>query len=55
MPDTKKKQMPQPFPEEIGNADDQRSAKENRRIDEADSKAAETKAKLVDKVHAPSR
>ena len=55
MGDTRKKPMPQPFPEEIKAADDQRSAAENRRIDEADSKAADTKTKLVDKAHAVSR
>jgi hypothetical protein len=55
MADAKKKPKPQPFPEEIKNADDQRSAKENQRIDEAASKASVTKAKLVDRVHALSR
>ena len=48
MADMKKKPTAQPFPEEVRNADDQRSAKENQKIDEAESTAAATKAKLVD-------
>lgn len=52
MVDAKKPDAPQPFLDEVKRADRTRSQKENNRIKESESHAAEMKAGLVDKLHA---